>query len=115
MKLDKVHNKSKRLRKKLYLGEFAVFGFEVTCKLKHVSDVEFDVFIDDIIDVIESRNLIGGGGGSLNDYSLFICGDGRYSSASESDRAYIKDWLEINACTNSIIIGDLVDAYYGVY
>ncbi len=55
-----------------------------------------------------------GGGGILNDYSLFICGDGRYSSASESDRAYIKDWLEINACTNSIIIGDLVDAYYGV-
>ncbi|OBU29071.1 DUF469 domain-containing protein [Photobacterium kishitanii] len=114
MKLDKVHNKSKRLRKKLYLGEFAVFGFEVTFKVKVANDVEFDAFIDDIIEVVESRNLIAGGGGTLNDYSLFLCGDGRYSSASESDRAYMKNWLEINACSNSIVIGDLVDGYYGV-
>ena len=33
MKLDKLENKNRRLRKKLYLGEFDILGFEVRCTI----------------------------------------------------------------------------------
>ncbi len=92
-----------------------MFGFEVTCKVQVANDDEFDIFIDELIEAVESRNLIAGGGGTLNDYSLFLYGSERYSSASESDRAYMKDWLKKNACANSIVIGDLIDVHYGVF
>ncbi|MFL7048825.1 50S ribosome-binding protein YggL, partial [Vibrio cyclitrophicus] len=41
MKLDKIENKNRRLRKKLYLGEFAILGFEVSCT---TSIADFDQY-----------------------------------------------------------------------
>ena len=32
MKLDKVVNKNRRLRKKLFLGEFSILGVEISCE-----------------------------------------------------------------------------------
>ncbi len=33
MKLDKIDNKSRRIRKKLFLGEFAILGFSTSLEL----------------------------------------------------------------------------------
>lgn len=57
MKLDKIENKNRRLRKKLYLGEFAILGFEVSCKTSITDFDQYDVFIDDFIDFIDSIGL----------------------------------------------------------
>ncbi len=35
MKLDKIDNKNRRIRKKLFLGEFAILGFEISCETEH--------------------------------------------------------------------------------
>lgn len=107
-------NKSRRLRKKLYLDEFAIFGFEFSCKLNLKNEEDFDSFLDQFIDFIESRNLCMGGGGNTESFDAFICSDHRYGSASSEDRDAISGWLESNGSTSNIIVGQLIDANYDV-
>jgi len=58
----------KRLRKKLRLAEVRQFGFEVSFSLSgHHTEAEINQFLDSfILDVIEPRGLLCGGGGNKN-------------------------------------------------
>lgn len=107
-------NKSRRLRKKLYLDEFAIFGLEFSCELNLKNEEDFDSFLDQFIDFIESRNLCMGGGGNTESFDGFICSDHRYGSASSEDRDAISGWLELNKSTSNVVVGQLVDANYEV-
>lgn len=62
--------RSKRLRKKLYVNEFAVYCFEFTANCSKQDDSE--TFIDDFLCLIESRGLIVGGAGELEHFEGFI-------------------------------------------
>ncbi|MEY8198977.1 MAG: 50S ribosome-binding protein YggL, partial [Colwellia sp.] len=55
--------KSRRLRKKLYLDEFAILGFEVSCSIGVETSDEFDLFLDQLVSFVEDNELIMGGGG----------------------------------------------------
>ncbi|TVP14917.1 YggL family protein [Shewanella sp. KCT] len=112
MKINKLENKSKRLRKKLYLGEFATLGFYANCQLDADLGGNFDTFLDDIIAFIESRNLIAGGGGSPEEMNLFLCSNQRYGSATQDDRAALQQWLERHEKVSAAQVGELVDANY---
>ena len=103
-------NKSKRLQKKLYLGDYAVYGFEVSGKI--VKEAEFDSFFDDFMAFIESRNLCFGGGYTNNCFDGFISHIERYGSASEEGRQEIEKWLSSQGDLSNIVVGSLVDAYY---
>ncbi|MFT6909798.1 MAG: hypothetical protein ACJAS1_006525 [Oleiphilaceae bacterium] len=103
-------SKSRRLRKKLYLDEFSVLGFELS--FDFVSDENFNSFLAELIDLIESRELILGGGG-LKPFNAFIFSEYRYKSATYGDRNAVKDWLVENDSVENIIINPLVDANYG--
>ena len=46
--------KSRRLRKKLYLDEFAILGFEFTCNL-NATEEEFDLLLDELLDFINKN------------------------------------------------------------
>jgi len=107
-------NRSKRLRKKLYLDEFAIFGFEFECDLSCTDTEEFDKFMNDIIDYIESKNLNIGGGGNLNSFGGFICSNKRYESVTKEDINNLKSWLSNHQLVSNIKIGQLVDANYGI-
>jgi uncharacterized protein YggL (DUF469 family) len=57
MKLDKIDNKSRRIRKKLFLGEFAILGFEISCETDINDFDRYDAFVDDFIDYIDGLGL----------------------------------------------------------
>ncbi len=106
--------KNRRLRKKLYLDEFAVLGFEFSCNLNFKTEEKFDSLFDQFIDFIESRELCMGGGGDTKSFGGCICSNHRYLSASNEDRASILALLESKVDISDIVVGDLVDANYGI-
>ena len=86
MKINNIQNKKKRLRKKLFLGEFAVYGFEFDCTVNASSEDEMDKLLDQIIDLAVSRELHVAGGGCSNHFGMFVCSEYDYGSATEEDR-----------------------------
>lgn len=106
--------KSRRLRKKLYLDEFAVFGFEISCSIGVKSSDEFDLFLDQLVSFVEDHELIMSGGGDVKEFNAFICSEHRYVSATKEDSDNIKTWLNNNEAANNIVVGELVDANYGI-
>jgi uncharacterized protein YggL (DUF469 family) len=85
--------RSKRLRKKLHIDEFAVLGFEVS------------------FDFVESHGLLIGGGINEN-CSFFVMSEGRYQSATQEDVSTLTNWLQAQAHVSNVVCSGLVDAYY---
>jgi uncharacterized protein len=107
-------NKSKRVQKKLCLGDFAVLGFEVTGQFTQVEESELDSFFDNFMDFIESRDLCFGGGYSKKGFDGFITSIERYRSNTEEDRQVIETWLSNQENVSNSEVGSLVDANYGI-
>lgn len=113
MKTSEHVKRSNRLNKKLYVGEYAVLGFEVSFKFSEIDELVFDTFFNDIVEFVESRNLILGGAGGSQSFVIYVSSYGRYISATEEDRSAFEQWL---AARDFIVDGDvapLSDAYYG--
>ncbi|PKF50145.1 50S ribosome-binding protein YggL [Enterovibrio nigricans] len=102
--------RSRRLRKKLYLDEFSVFGFVITLKLNTDDDEALDNFIESLADYAESRHLLVGGGGMKN-IELVIGSALRYGSATEQDRELLKAWIEEREEAELIAMGPLLDLH----
>ena len=102
----------KRLRKKLRLAEFRELGFDVSFSLSgHRIEGEIDQFFDSfIVDVIEARGLLCGGGGHRN-WSFFVARPSR-QSASEDDREYILSSMRGYPNVVEVQVGPLVDAWH---
>ena len=112
MQKPSLKNKSKRVQKKLFLGEFAVYGFEVSGKI--AQEAEFDNFFDDFMTFIESKGLCFSGGYTTNYFDGFITHIERYGSAGEEDRQEIEKWLSFQDKLSDVKVNDLVDANYGI-
>lgn len=111
MKLNKLENKNRRIRKKLYLGEFAILGFEVSCTTEFKDFDQYDVFVDEFIDYINSIDLCFGGGG-LELFEGFICSTERYRSVTEEEQLAVANWLDARSEVKKVEVSDLVDANY---
>lgn len=107
-------NKSRRLRKKLYLEEFAILGFEFSCTLNSKTSEDFYSVLNQLIDFVESRELSMDGGGDTKLFTAFICSDHRYASATEADRDAVSAWLDAQENIEKITVGKLIDANYGI-
>lgn len=105
--------RSRRLRKKLYVNEYTVYGFEVTVNFTDIDEATLDTFLDTVVDFVESTNLIIGGGGGVDVFDAFIYSKERYGSATEEDRNLIAEWFNAQAIVSSVDVGELVDANYG--
>ncbi len=112
MTQERIINRNRRMRKKLFLGEFAIFGFEVSCNMSVKDFDQYDAFMDEFIDYLESINLCFGGGG-LEVFEGFLCSTARYGSATEEDKALVVKWLENRAEVSKVEAGDIIDANYG--
>ncbi len=98
--------RSRRLRKKLHLGEFQEFGFAFKNQIKPGAREE--IFIDALLDeVIEPRGLEFGGWVTVG----FITKAAR-GSVSEEDRAAVMAWLRARPEVESALASELVDAWY---
>ena len=111
MKPYKLDNKKRRIQKKLFLGEFAMLGFELSCETT-ISDFDkYDVFVDEFIDYIDGLGLCFGGGG-LELFEGFLCCNARYADATEEQKAQVVAWLEAREEVKSVQTSELVDANY---
>ncbi|WP_319534693.1 50S ribosome-binding protein YggL [uncultured Vibrio sp.] len=111
MKLERIDNKSRRIRKKLFLGEFAILGFEISCETDINDFDRYEVFVDDFVDYIAGLGLCFGGGG-LELFEGFLCSTDRYGNATEEQKAQVLAWLEARPEVKSAQVGELVDANY---
>ena len=103
----------KRLRKKLRRGEFQELGFEACVRFDaELSEEAWFAFWDRMVDFVEARGLAFGGGGPLSDWCVFVARSGR-GSATDEDRAALREWLQKQPEVEEAALGDLVDANYG--
>lgn len=102
--------RSRRLRKKLHLDEFQELGFDVKTVLKEpfFGTAEEELLIAFIEEAIESRGLIYGGGVGCG----YVCKAGG-GSATDDDRAAVRDWLQARSEFASVTVRALSDAWYG--
>ena len=98
--------RSRRLRKKLHVGEFQEFALAIKTRVK--ADTQEDAFVDAlIVEFIDPRGLEFGGwvaGG-------FVSKSER-GSVTEDDRTALIDWLRKRPEVESVLISGLVDAWY---
>lgn len=99
-----------RLRKKLHVGEFQEFGFNLEVQVKEaISPAAEEILIDAFLgEVIEPLTLAFGGWVSGG----YVCKGGR-GSATEEDRAAIIDWLIARPEVASVRAGELSDVWHG--
>lgn len=104
------HPRSRRLRKKLHLDEFQELGFDVETVIKEplVGTAEEELLIAFIEEAVEPRGLIYGGGLACG----YVCKAGG-GSATDEDRAAVRDWLQGRAEFSSVTVRELSDAWYG--
>ncbi len=105
-------NRSRRLRKKLYIDEFSILGFGFTCELAFENDEQLDNFFSEFIAFVESRDLHVSGGSDDETFDGFITSIGRYESATEEDRTEIQNWLSKQEKVSEVLLGKLEDPVY---
>ena len=100
--------RSRRLRKKLHIGEFQTLGFEYDLIWSEAPSVEVqERFIDQLLEeVIEPRSLALGGGVTCG----FVLA--RRGSATNEDRAALEAWLRQWTTVRHARVGQLQDAWY---
>ncbi|MCJ8315222.1 MAG: DUF469 family protein [Saccharospirillaceae bacterium] len=104
--------KNRRIRKKLYLDEFAIKGFELSFDIEDKSD-ELNDFIWELVGVVESNGMDIGGSGDATSWNGFILSSERYGSPTAENVKTVEDWLTAKSFISNVVMGDLVDANYG--
>ncbi len=100
--------RSRRLRKKLRIGEFQTLGFDYELTWQAPPSIELqDRFIDQLLEqVIEPRALTLGGGVNCG----FVAA--RRGSVTEADREAFEGWIRNWSDITEFEIGLLRDAWY---
>ncbi len=105
-------HKSKRVLKKLYLGEFAMMGFEVFAKFTEDDETKINSFFDDLLDFFEAKNLGFSGGYTINDFDGIITAAERYQSVDEKASTAVKEWLLTQEILSDVVVGKIIDVNY---
>lgn len=102
-------NRSRRLRKKLCVGEFQELGFELNLDFKDdLSEEAIDAFLDAFLTEAMDANGLDYVGG--DDYGL-VCSAKR-GSVTEEQRAAVEAWLKGRSELTKVEVSPLLDAWY---
>ena len=104
---------NRRLRKKLYLGEFAIIGFEFSCSIAEMDETKVNDFFSELLAFLESNNMLFSGGGTKDNFGGYITSQQRYGSLTDADSEALKTWLSSNSGVTDVQLEDLSDAIYG--
>ncbi len=112
--MSKVIKRNRRQRKKLYLDEFAVKGFEIDVEFKQaLALADEDIFWDNFVDqTVDKNDLLFIGSSSDKAVSGFLVAVKRYESPTPEQRQAVADWLSSNELVGNSVVGELVDANY---
>ena len=101
--------RSRRLRKKLHVGEFKEMGFEFETELERTmfSEAEYDLLDCFLSEIVGPRSLALGG----RITSGFIAYFGR-GSVTEDDRESIRVWLSSRPEIRAVRVGKLKDVWH---
>lgn len=106
--------RNRRIRKKLHLDEWAILGFEFSCKLAVASEVDYDAFFKSIAELVKIQHLYISLDNDSESFEGFVTSADRYGNASEEDRAAIEALLNSHSIVSEVKVGALVDAFYGI-
>lgn len=112
MTSPKTSNRSRRLRKKLYLDEFATQGFELDFEFAAEKDADqLDAFIADFMaGAMEANKLAFMGSACAETIAGVVICEGRYDSVTPEQRQAVADWLAAHADVKACECGELVDS-----
>lgn len=99
----------RRLRKKLRLGEFREYGFQIRADLTAGTDPVAVLWR--LVEAAEERGLVFGGGGD-NPLQALVMRPER-GGATEADRETFRELLWSNPAVSKWKVGPLVDAWHG--
>lgn len=103
----------RRLRKKLHLGEFQEFEFEVSVDFKKgIGEIQFDKFWHEFVGEIEKHGLVCGGGGDYNSWQVVVTSGRKFASPTSSDKERIKIWLEKYSEVENCKVGEFLDSWH---
>ncbi|KAF1070776.1 MAG: hypothetical protein GAK45_00705 [Pseudomonas citronellolis] len=107
--------RSRRLRKKLRVGEFQEFGFSLEFTYD-AQAIGFDAALDQWIDFVEAQGWVFGGGGEPDSGEItgYLCQAGT-GSLSEADRETVRLWLQAQAWCNGSELGELSDCWHSLF
>lgn len=100
---------NRRQRKKLHVGEFQEFHFEVSGSL--VSGIDEDALLDAFIAWIESCNLYFAGGFNEGEIGGIVLTD--VGSPTEEQRQSVVRWFKERPEVAEVEAGDFQDSFYG--
>ena len=103
--------RSRRLQKKLRVGEFQELGFEVKAAIKK-SCTDIEQLLNDWVDFVEAQGWYFGGGTNANSFAGFLSADGR-GSLGEADRESAQNWLAEHPHFIEVEVGALRDCWHG--
>lgn len=106
--------RNRRIRKKLYLDEWAILGFEFSYKLAEASEAQYELFFNSLEALVNTQNLYINLDNDSESFAGSVTSAERYGNATEEDRAAIEALLNGNAIVDEVKVGALVDAFYGM-
>jgi uncharacterized protein YggL (DUF469 family) len=108
------HEKMKRrIQKKLYLGEFAILGFEFSCSIDDMDEDKVNDFFTDLLTFLEDNNMMFSGGGTKDNFGGYITSPNRYGCNTDEDRSALETWLTAQSGVSDVKVEALTDAIYG--
>ncbi|HJD52940.1 MAG TPA: YggL family protein [Candidatus Avibacteroides avistercoris] len=103
----------KRLRKKLYKGEFKELGFSLSFNYDSDNTEDGYALLDEIIAHATANGLcVGGYFGEEGCKASFFVISAKRGSVTEEQRSEFAEWLKNTGKVNDLKVGQLRDAWY---
>jgi uncharacterized protein YggL (DUF469 family) len=104
--------RNRRLQKKMYLGEWAILGFEFSFKLTEASESQYELFFNSLEELVNTEELYISLHNNSESFEGSVTSAERYGNTSEKDRAAIESLLNSHEIVSEVKVGALVDAFY---
>jgi uncharacterized protein YggL (DUF469 family) len=105
-------SRNSRQQKKMYLGEWAILGFEFSFKLTEASEAQYELFFNSLEELVNTKELYISLDNDSESFEGSVTSAERYGNATEEDRAAIETLLNSNDIVSEVKVGGLVDAFY---
>jgi len=105
-------SRTQRLQKKMYLGEWAILGFEFSFKLTEASEQQYEQFFNSLEELVNTEELYISVENFNESFEGSVTSAERYGNATEKNRAAIEALLNSHSIVSEVNVGVLVDAFY---